>query len=320
MILLLVSVICGVLISFALMMILNLKTGKEFVFQRRLEDIRNRAGIFRAPQERVDETFSSEYKYRLLAKYLKNFEFLTSYVRNRLFLAGFDAHIDIFIISCAVCALVCFIILAFVSLKVAFLGFIGASIPFMYLNVLIKKRENLFAQQLPNTLDLIAGSLRAGHSIYSVFEIIVNEMPKPTNEIFKGTLDELMLGVDMKDALGYLARAMPNNMDLRFFITSVILQREIGGNLAKILDVLSETIRERFKLMGKLHAQTAQARLSGIILSSVPPIICAILFVVSPDYMQPLIATHQGHLVLLVSSALLLLAIIVIRRVLTIDM
>jgi tight adherence protein B len=72
--------------------------------------------------------------------------------------------------------------------------------------------------------------------------------------------------------------------------------------------------------MGKLHAQTAQARLSGIILSSVPPIICAILFVVSPDYMQPLIATHQGHLVLLVSSALLLLAIIVIRRVLTIDM
>jgi tight adherence protein B len=102
-------------------------------------------------------------------------------------------------------------------------------------------------------------------------------MPKPTNEIFKGTLDELMLGVDMKDALGYLARAMPNNMDLRFFITSVVLQREIGGNLARILDVLSETIRERFKLMGKLHAQTAQARLSGIILSIIPPIICAVL-------------------------------------------
>ncbi len=315
----LIAVISGALISFAVMMILSLTTGGELVFQKRLDNIKNRAQTFRAPQESTEETFSSEYKYRFLAKYLKNFKFINVYVRNKLFLAGFDAHIDIFVIACATCALTGFIILAFVSLKLAPFGFLGALIPFVYLNSLIKKREHLFAQQLPNTLDLIAGSLRAGHSIYSVFEIIVNEMPKPTNEIFKGTLDEMMLGIDMKEALGYLARAMPNNMDLRFFITSVILQREIGGNLAKILDVLSETIRERFKLTGKLHAQTAQARLSGIILSIIPPVICAVLFILSPDYMKPLVATSQGHMILLISCALLLLAVITIRRVLTIE-
>ncbi len=315
----LISVITGVFISFAIMLILNLRTGEELIFQRRLDGIRNRFDTPGLPQENIDETFSSEYKYRFLANYLKNFKFITAYVRNKLFLAGFDAHIDIFIIACAVCALVCFIVLSFISLKFAFWGLFGALIPFIYLNTLIKKRENLFAQQLPNTLDLIAGSLRAGHSIYSVLEIIVNEMPKPTNEIFKGTLDEMMLGIDMKDALGYLSRAMPNNMDLRFFITSVILQREVGGNLAKILDVLSETIRERFKLMGKLQAQTAQARLSGIILSIIPPIICGVLFLLSPDYMKPLVATGQGHIILLISCALLLLAVIVIRRVLTVE-
>ena len=108
-------------------------------------------------------------------------------------------------------------------------------------------------------------------------------------------------------------------MDLKFFITAVILQREVGGNLAKILDGLSYTIRERFKMAGQLKAQTAQARFSGFMLVCVPPIIAGILFVLSPDYMSPLLNTQQGNSALLLALTLLLLGVYMIKKIVTIE-
>lgn len=112
---------------------------------------------------------------------------------------------------------------------------------------------------------------------------------------------------------------MPDNIDLKFFITAVILQREVGGNLAKILDGLSITIRERFKMAGQLKAQTAQARFSGFMLICVPPAIAGILFVLSPDYMQPLLNTQQGNSALLLSVVLLILGVYMINKIITIE-
>ena len=144
-------------------------------------------------------------------------------------------------------------------------------------------------------------------------------MPMPVSGVFKSALDELAVGSDSKLAITSLSKTVPDNIDLKFFITAVILQREVGGNLAKILDGLSVTIRERFKMAGQLKAQTAQARFSGFMLICVPPAIAGILFVLSPDYMQPLLNTQQGNSALLLSVVLLILGVYMINKIITIE-
>ena len=195
----------------------------------------------------------------------------------------------------------------------------GLVVPLTILKIKAKKRSSDFAQQLPDALDLLSSSLRAGHSIYSAFEVITKEMPMPVAGIFKSALDELTVGSDSKLAIQSLAKTVPDNMDLKFFITAVIIQREVGGNLAKILDRLSVTIRERFKMAGELKAQTAQARFSGMMLTCVPPGIAGILFVLAPDYMQPLLTTEAGKIAFVVSIVLLLIGVYCINKIVSIE-
>ena len=177
------------------------------------------------------------------------------------------------------------------------------------------KRTNLFTQQFPEALDLLSSSLRAGHSLYSAFDVIVKEMPAPINQVFKNTVDEISFGIDTKDAIMSLTRVMPFSMDLKFFTTAVLLQREVGGNLAKVLDGLSVTIRERFKMLGQLKAQTSQSKFSGIILTLVPPLIALVLFFISPGYMDPLLHTPEGNIAVAVAVGLLILGIYCIVKI-----
>ena len=211
------------------------------------------------------------------------------------------------------------VIFAMTVPKLLPVSIIGAFIPYSMLKANTTKRNENFAKQLPDALDLISSSLRAGHSIYSAFEVVTKEMSMPISGIFKTALDEIAVGSDSKLAITSLSKTMPDSIDLKFFITAVILQREVGGNLAKILDGLAYTIRERFKMAGQLKAQTAQARFSGIMLVCVPPIIAVILFVLSPDYMKPLLDTDQGNTALLLSISLLLTGVYMIKRIMTIE-
>lgn len=181
------------------------------------------------------------------------------------------------------------------------------------------KRTNLFTQQFPEALDMLSSSLRAGHSLYGAFDIIVKEMPSPISQVFKSAVDEISFGIDTKDAILSLNKVMPFSMDLKFFTTAVILQREVGGNLAKVLDSLSITIRERFKMLGQLKAQTSQSKFSGIVLTLVPPLIALILFFISPDYMDPLLNTPQGNIAIAVAAGMLCIGIFCIVKILSIE-
>ena len=155
--------------------------------------------------------------------------------------------------------------------------------------------------------------------MFSAFEVIVNEMPNPISKVFKILTDEIALGIDARDAMRSLQRMVPGSVDLRFFTTVVILQREIGGNLIKLLEILAATIRERFKMIGQLKAQTMQARLSGIIVSVIPPIICVVLFIMAPEYMDYLIHHLWGKIALGVSAVLMLIGYIVINKITDIE-
>ena len=314
------SVLLGFLSFLLLVNLFSIRIPKQFALQKRLEEIKEKNTNKKTLNYKDDE-FSflyNNFRYKVFAQRFAGFK-LTEKIKNEIMLSGVNMQVDTFIILSVMCVVPIATILLLTTPKFLLLSILGLFIPLNVLKIKTSMRNAAFAKQLPDTLDLLSNSLRAGHSIYSAFEVITKEMPMPISGVFKTAIDELAVGSDAKQAILSLSKTVPNNMDLKFFITAVILQREVGGNLAKILDGLSYTIRERFKMAGQLKAQTAQARFSGFMLVCVPPIIAGILFVLSPDYMSPLLNTQQGNSALLLALTLLLLGVYMIKKIVTIE-
>ncbi len=317
---LLASLLLGFLTFLLLVNIFSIRIPKQLQLQKRLEKIKNRRVTDNSSKINSDELsfLYNNFRYKVFAQKLSNLQ-LTEKIRKFIALSGVNMEVDTFIILSLMCTIPFIAVLVLTVPKLLPLSIIGLFIPYSVLKAKTTKRNEIFAAQLPDALDLLSNSLRAGHSIYSAFEVITKEMPMPVAGIFKTALDEIAVGSDAKLAIASLSKTVPDNIDLRFFITAVILQREVGGNLAKILDGLAYTIRERFKMAGQLKAQTAQARFSGFMLVCVPPIIAGILFVLSPDYMKPLLETDQGNTALLLSVSLLLTGVYMIKKIMTIE-
>lgn len=260
----------------------------------------------------------SEYQFKIFSKLLENIKF-TEHLKNMLERADISLQVDTFIILSALLGIVPLFIAIFTFPAIAIFCLVGIFGPYGFLIYKIKKRTTLFTQQLPDALDLLCNALRAGHSLFSAFGIIVNEMPNPINGVFKILTDEIALGVDVKDAMKSLQEMVPDSVDLRFFTTVVILQREIGGNLIRLLEILAKTIRERFKMIGQLKAQTMQAKLSGLIVSVIPPIVVVVLCVMAPDYVHYLTDHLWGKIALVVSVILMIIGIFIIHKITDID-
>lgn len=316
----LISILLGFLCFLLLVNLFSIRIPKQPILQKRLEDIKKRDSIKTSITLEDDEYafLYNNFRYKLFAKHLNSLKIVDK-IKEQIMLSGVNMEVDTFILVSIMCVVPLAAVFLITSPKLLPLSLIGLLVPLSVLKFKANLRSAAFAKQLPDTLDLLSNSLRAGHSIYSSFEVITKEMPMPISGVFKSALDELAVGSDSKQAIVSLAKTVPDNIDLKFFITAVILQREVGGNLAKILDGLSVTIRERFKMAGQLKAQTAQARFSGFMLICVPPAISGILFVLSPDYMQPLLNTQQGNSALLLSVVLLLLGVYMIKKIITIE-
>ncbi len=314
------SLLLGFLSFLLLVNLFSIRIPKQLILQKRLEEIKERSGKKKIASL-DDDDFSflyNNFRYKIFAQRFSDFKIIDK-IKNDITLSGVEMQVDTFVILSLMCIVPFAIILLITTPKLLPLSIIGFFIPYNILKIKANLRSAAFARQLPDTLDLLSNSLRAGHSIYSAFEVITKEMPMPVSGVFKTAIDELAVGSDAKQAILSLSKTIPNNMDLKFFITAVVLQREVGGNLAKILDGLSLTIRERFKMAGQLKAQTAQARFSGFMLICVPPIIAGILFVLSPDYMDPLLTTQQGNSALLLSLTFLILGVYMIKKIVSIE-
>ncbi len=315
---LLVSIILGFLCFVLVANLYKVRMPRAPEIEKRLEIIKKSG---EGPDNAIISDFitiGNEFKFGFLGKYLKDFK-PAEFLKDQLYYAGLDIQVDVFLLVSAICALPFFLIAVFTTPYCILLGLFASSVPFIIVKFLIMKRTNLFTQQFPEALDLLSSSLRAGHSLYSAFDVIVKEMPSPINQVFKNTVDEIAFGIDTKDAIMSLTKTMPFSMDLKFFTTAVLLQREVGGNLARILDGLSITIRERFKMLGQLKAQTAQSKFSGIILTLVPPLIAVVLFFLSPGYMDPLLHTQQGNIALSVAIGMMIIGIYCIIKILSIE-
>jgi tight adherence protein B len=180
-----------------------------------------------------------------------------------------------------------------------------------------KRRLKKFEKLLPDALDLLARSLRAGHALPAGIQLVSKELPDPVGSEFFTTYKEYSHGLDLNNALINLC----NRVDLRdlgFFTTAVLVQRETGGNLTEILEKIAMLIRERFKLRNQINALTAEGRFSGLVLLALPPLLASILFVINPEYESLLVHHHLGKIISTVAIAFQLLGIIAIRKIVNI--
>jgi tight adherence protein B len=159
------------------------------------------------------------------------------------------------------------------------------SIPWLWLWNKRRARLKKFATQLPDGLELVARALRAGHSLAAGLHVVAEEMPAPISKEFGRVYEEQNLGIPLEDALRSICDRVPN-LDLRFFVTSVAIQRQTGGDLAEILDKIGHVIRERYKILGQVKALTAEGRLSGLVLIALPFGLFLMMLHTKPDYIS----------------------------------
>ncbi len=166
-------------------------------------------------------------------------------------------------------------------------GLVLFSVPFIWLWNKRRVRLNKFAAQLPDALELVARALRAGHSLAAGMHVVAEEMPAPIADEFGRVYEEQNLGIAIEDALKAVCERIPN-LDFRFFVTSVLIQRQTGGDLAEILDKIGYVVRERFRILGQVKALTAEGRLSGVILIALPFGLFLVMLHIKPDYIEKL--------------------------------
>jgi tight adherence protein B len=181
---------------------------------------------------------------------------------------------------------------------------VGLGVPTTLLLLARDRRSRRLSEQLPEALDMMARSLRAGHALTAAFEVVASEMPEPVAVEFGRAFESQKLGLSAERAIAQMTERVPSNRDLKIFAVSSAIQRETGGNMAEILGNIAETIRARYKFYGKLRALTAEGRASAAILGALPIVVSLLLRVVNPGYLVPLFTTPGGHGILALAAAL----------------
>lgn len=201
----------------------------------------------------------------------------------------------------------------------AVLGVVGLFFPRFYVARKQGQRLRAFENQLPDTISLWVNALRSGYSVMQAMEAISKEAPDPTATEFRRVVQEVQLGIPMEDALAHLLNRMPSE-DMDLVNTAVNIQREVGGNLAEILDAIAHTIRERIKLKGEIRVLTSQGRITGWLISLLPIILTLFLMVVSPGYMGGLVENRMcGWPMLGLGLGLIGTGAAIIQKIVSID-
>ena len=195
---------------------------------------------------------------------------------------------------------------------------IGLLSPYTYATVMRTRRFAKFEEIFPQAIDTLGRAVRAGQAFTTALEMISSEIPEPVSSEFRKLFEEQKFGMPVRDALMNFVDRVPL-VDVKFFVTAVMLQRETGGNLAEILDNLSYMIRERFKIMRQVRVYTAQGRLTMGLLMMLPPIIICIMLFMSPGFIKPLFTDPLGHAMIAGGITLQTIGYFVIRKIIQIQ-
>jgi tight adherence protein B len=204
------------------------------------------------------------------------------------------------------------------ALAPVFAGLVGVMVPTLFLMQRRGARLKKFEEQFPEALDLLSRAIRAGHAFQTAMSMVASELKDPVGPEFKKTFDQQNFGLPLKDALNEMAERI-NILDVRFFVTAVVIQRESGGNLAEILDNLAHVVRERFKIRRQVRVHTAHGRFTGYVLLALPAALGMALSFINPEHMRLLFNEHMGQMMLLAAIVMQTIGFIWIRQVIKIE-
>jgi tight adherence protein B len=197
-------------------------------------------------------------------------------------------------------------------------GVIGLAAPFLFLRRRRAARLARFEEQFPEALDLLSRAIRAGHAFTTAVGMVADEGPDPVGPEFRKCFDEQNFGLPLKDALNALAVRIPL-LDVRFFVTAVLIQRETGGNLSEILDNLAHVVRERFKILRQVRVYTAHGRLTGYVLMALPAALAIVLSFINAEHMNVLFRERMGQMMLTAAIVLQIVGYVWIKQVVKIE-
>ncbi len=195
---------------------------------------------------------------------------------------------------------------------------IAGSLPTIYARRRRTLRFRLFEEQFPEAIDLIARAMRAGHGLSVGLGMVADELPQPVGREFRLLYDWQNFGMSLPQALNQFAERVPV-LDARFFVTAVLTQRESGGNLAEVLDNLARVIRERFRVKRQIRVLSAHGRITGTVLSAMPPALALYFFIARPDYIQELATDPTGVKMVIGACVMQVLGMLIIRRLVEIE-
>jgi len=205
----------------------------------------------------------------------------------------------VLLFSLGAASIAAFAALLFVPFLIAvpIAALVAGFVPFGWLRWKRGVRMRKFEEQFPEALDVLSRAVRAGHAFQSALGMAADELSWPVGPELKKAFEQQNFGLPLRDALSQLAERVPI-LDVKFFVTAVLIQRDTGGNLAEILDNLAHVVRERFKILRQVRVHTAHGRFTGFVLLGLPPFLAIALTMMNPDHMAPLFREHLGHLML----------------------
>jgi tight adherence protein B len=198
------------------------------------------------------------------------------------------------------------------------IGLVGMAAPFLVLRYKRTKRIRKFEEQFPEALDLLSRAIRAGHAFTTAMGMVAEEALDPVGPEFKKTFDQQNFGLPLKDALNAMPERIPL-LDVRFFVTAVLIQRETGGNLSEILDNLAHVVRERFKILRQVRVYTAHGRLTGYVLLALPATLAIALSFINPEHMGLLFSEQMGRVMIMAAIVMQIVGYLWIRQVVKIE-
>ena len=241
--------------------------------------------------------------------------------RMDLFLIQADVSytLGVFLLFSTVIALLGFLLVLIItrSFLLSLPGMVFGLLPYFVIKFIKARRMKKFEEQLPDALDMIARSLRAGHALSGGLEMAGQEFSEPLGPEFARTVRQITFGVNLERALRNMSERV-DCPDLKFLVVSVMIQRESGGNLGEIMENIARIIRERFQLRGKIRTLAAEGKFSAIILIALPFLIALALFFINPDYIKELINDTKGRMIIAGAIVMMCVGVYFMKRIIDI--
>lgn len=322
MLLLSLSFVGVLLVSFAIVAFFTRQTQSEKVVRVRVESIQLARDADKNLQKDAERILKPEVigPFNGLDRVLNRFTFSESYTKLAAHAASpwtLGSFVVYTIAAGMAASVVAYFFLPAIILDGIF-GMAGLSAPYLYMKFRRSRRLQSFNNSLPDAIDLMARALRAGHSLSSAIEVLSEQGGETVAVEFSAVFRQQNFGLPIRDALLQMADRVPSK-DLRFMVTAMLVQKETGGNLTEILDRATYVIRERLRIEGEVRTRTAQGRLTGWILSLLPVIMLFLLNIVDPDYSHILLHDPTGQKLLYLDAALIVIGSFFINKIVNIQ-